>query len=250
MKPPLPRRPLPLHPVGPVCSGARGSVLLAALLGALVLSGCETLSQVPQVELVPAPRTLDFPQAQAAPAAPLNGSLFAAATFRPAFEDHRARQVGDVLTIQIRENINARQGSTSAVNRNSEIRAGITDMPFVGQSLLRNLNTAANSDIKLNESGGETNVDNEFTGSITAVVTQVLPNGHLVVVGDKQLGVNQNVDVLQFSGTVDPRTIRPGNTVESTQVANVRVLSRGRGAQADAHTFGWLARFFLTLMPF
>ena len=137
-----------------------------------------------------------------------------------------------MLTIQIRENINARQGSTSAVNRNSEIRAGITDMPFVGQSLLRNLNTAANSDIKLNESGGETNVDNEFTGSITAVVTQVLPNGHLVVVGDKQVGVNQNVDVLQFSGTVDPRTIRPGNTVQSTQVANVRVLSRGRGAQA------------------
>ena len=58
------------------------------------------------------------------------------------------------------------------------------------------------------------------------------------------------VDVLQFSGTVDPRTIRPGNTVPSTQVADVRVLSRGRGAQADAQTFGWLSRFFLTLLPF
>jgi flagellar L-ring protein FlgH len=71
-----------------------------------------------------------------------------------------------------------------------------------------------------------------------------------VVVGEKQIGVNQNVDVLQFSGTVNPRTIGPGNSVRSTQVANVRVLSRGRGAQGDAQTFGWLSRFFLTLSPF
>jgi flagellar L-ring protein precursor FlgH len=78
----------------------------------------------------------------------------------------------------------------------------------------------------------------------------VLPNGHLVVVGEKQIGVNQNVDVLQFSGKVDPRTIAPGNQVQSTQVADVRVLSRGRGAQNDAQTFGWLSRFFLTLLPF
>ena len=85
--------------------------------------------------------------------------------------------------------------------------------------------------------------------AITATVVEVLPNGHLQVVGEKQVGVNQNVDVLKFTGTVDPRTIAPGNMVASTQVANVRVLSRGRGAQDDAQTFGWLSRFFLTLSP-
>jgi len=249
MNPLLPRRPMAVHFARPVRSGPRGSVLLVTLLGALVLSGCETLSQVPQVDLVPAPRTLDFPQAQAAPAAPLNGSLFAAATFRPGFEDHRARLVGDALTIQISERVSATQESATTVNRNSELSAGVTAFPLARARELGRLNAAAETENTFN-ADGSTEATHTFAGSITAVVTQVLPNGHLVVVGEKQIGVNQNVDVLQFSGTVDPRTIRPGNTVQSTQVANVRVLSRGRGAQADAHTFGWLARFFLTLMPF
>lgn len=249
MNPSLPRRRQPVPPVLPVRSSPRTPVLLAAMLAAVVLSGCETLSQVPQVDLVPAPRTLDFPQAQAAPAAPLNGSLFAAATFRPAFEDHRARLVGDMLTIQISERVRATQESATTVNRNSELSAGVSAFPLMRARELGRLRTAAESENAFN-ADGSTEATHTFAGSITAVVTQVLPNGHLVVVGEKQIGVNQNVDVLQFSGTVDPRTIRPGNTVQSTQVANVRVLSRGRGAQADAHTFGWLSRFFLTLMPF
>jgi len=77
-------------------------------------------------------------------------------------------------------------------------------------------------------------------------VVEVLPNGHLVVAGEKQIGVNQNVDVLRFSGTVDPRLLQPGSIVSSTQVANVRVESRGRGAQGEAQTVGWLSRFFLS----
>ena len=222
----------------------------ALLAAALCLSGCTALSQIPEVDLVPAPRTLDFPQAQQpVAAAPLNGSLFNAASFRPPFEDHRARLVGDTLTVQISERATATQESSTTVNRNSDISAGISALPFTGARMLGRLDTGAETENRFN-GDGSTEASNTFTGSITAVVTQVLPNGHLVVVGEKQIGVNQNVDVLQFSGTVDPRTIRPGNTVESTQVANVRVLSRGRGAQADAHTYGWLSRFFLTLLPF
>jgi flagellar L-ring protein precursor FlgH len=217
-------------------------------LAAWWLSGCTTLSQIPEVDLVPAPRTLEIASVQPA-AAPLNGSLFNAATFRPGFEDHRARLVGDVLNIQISERLSATQESSTTVNRNSEISAGVSALPFTGARMLGRLDTGAQTDNTFN-GDGSTEATNTFTGSIVAVVTQVLPNGHLIVVGEKQIGVNQNVDVLQFSGTVDPRTIRPGNTVQSTQVANVRVLSRGRGAQADAHTFGWLSRFFLTLMPF
>ena len=87
-------------------------------------------------------------------------------------------------------------------------------------------------------------------GSITATVQEVLPNGHLVVVGEKQTGVNANVDVLRFSGTIDPRHIRPGNVVASTQVANARIESRNRGAQGEAMSIGWLARFFLSVIPF
>ncbi|KJS73920.1 MAG: flagellar L-ring protein FlgH [Comamonadaceae bacterium BICA1-1] len=225
------------------------SALLALLAAAWALSGCTALSQIPEVDLVPAPRTLEIAPVQPAAGAPLNGSLFNAASFRPGFEDHRARLVGDVLNIQISERLRANQESSTTVNRNSEISAGVSALPFTGARMLGRLDTGAETENRFN-GDGSTEASNTFTGSIVAVVTQVLPNGHLIVVGEKQIGVNQNVDVLQFSGTVDPRTIRPGNTVQSTQVANVRVLSRGRGAQADAHTFGWLSRFFLTLMPF
>jgi flagellar L-ring protein precursor FlgH len=58
------------------------------------------------------------------------------------------------------------------------------------------------------------------------------------------------VDVLRFSGTVDPRMLQPGSIINSTQVANVRVESRGRGAQSEAQIMGWLGRFFLTMLPF
>lgn len=71
-----------------------------------------------------------------------------------------------------------------------------------------------------------------------------------MVTGEKQIGVNQNVDVLRFSGTVDPALVQPGNTINSTQVANARIESRGRGAQAEAQTAGWLTRFFFNVLPF
>ena len=78
---------------------------------------------------------------------------------------------------------------------------------------------------------------------------EVLANGHLVIAGEKQIGVNHNVDVLRFSGQVDPRAIQPGNSVASAQIANVRIENRGRGQQADAQGIGWLARFFLNVLP-
>jgi flagellar L-ring protein precursor FlgH len=62
--------------------------------------------------------------------------------------------------------------------------------------------------------------------------------------------VNHNVDVLRFSGTVDPRNLLAGSVVNSTQVANVRIESRGRGAQAEAQAMGWLGRFFNMVTPF
>jgi flagellar L-ring protein precursor FlgH len=85
---------------------------------------------------------------------------------------------------------------------------------------------------------------------ITVTVQEVMPNGHLLVVGEKQIGINSNVDVLKFSGTIDPRHIRPGNTIASTQVANARIESRGRGAVDEALSIGWLSRVFLNLFPF
>ena len=126
--------------------------------------------------------------------------------------------------------------------------AGITALPILNASSLAKLNVAASNDTAFSGKGG-TESANTFQGSITTTVMQVLPNGHLVVAGEKQIGVNQNVDVLRFSGQVDPRTIAQGNAVPSTSVANVRIEQRGRGATSDAHAIGWLSRFFLNLAP-
>ena len=127
--------------------------------------------------------------------------------------------------------------------------AGVSAFPFANATSLGklSLNSSTNNDFA---GAGATESANRFSGTITTTVVDVLPNGHLVLAGDKQIGVNQNVDVLRFSGTVDPRSIAAGGTVSSTQVANARIESRGRGAQNEAQTVGWIARFFMAMIPF
>jgi len=181
-----------------------------------------------------------------APPPPANGAIFNAATYRPLFEDHRARLVGDTLTVQIVEKVNASAKSTSSVDKGGKVEAGITAVP--GVRLLTN-NTLAGNSANTFEGKGTTESSNDFSGTITVVVSQVMPNGHLVVSGEKQIGVNNSVDTLRFSGLLDPRAIQPGNLVASTQIANVRVEHRGRGAKADAQVMGFLGRIFLSLLP-
>ena len=223
---------------------------LGIALGLTVLcAGCETIPQTAKVDFAE-PKVA---QPVAAPAArPATGSLFQTVGYRPAFEDRRARVVGDTVTIQIVENVTASQKSTSTANRTSSIEGGITAVPgfnFPGTAAENKTRIGASSAADFAGKGG-TESANTFSGSITATVVEVLPNGHLVVVGEKQIGVNQNVDVLRFTGTIDPRTILPGSIVSSTQVANVRVESKGRGAQNEAQTVGWLTRFFFNVWPF
>ena len=156
---------------------------------------------------------------------------------------------GDSLTILISERVSASQKSSASIDRSGDVSASASAFPFLKAPLLKKLEIGANSSNTFAGKGG-TESANTFSGSITATVIEVLPNGHLVVAGEKQIGVNQNVDVLRFSGTVDPRQIQPGNLIPSTQVANARIESRGRGAQGEALSIGWLGRFFLSVLPF
>ncbi len=224
----------------------------AALLAcAMLLTGCETLQKAPQVDFAEStqPRPLPIAPSQAI-GTPASGSLFTSARYRPAFEDRRPRLVGDSLTIQIVENVSASQKSTSTIDRSAANDASITAFPFLSVAQLGGKTTLGASSSNAFSGKGGTESANTFSGAITTTVVDVLPNGHLVVAGEKQIGVNQNVDVLRFTGTVDPRAIQANSVVSSTQVANVRVESKGRGAQQEAQTIGWLSRFFLTLLPF
>ena len=222
---------------------------LATTALGLLCSGCETLQPAPKVDFVESTLPRPLPPAATTTATRPTGSLFTSAAYRPAFEDRRPRLVGDSLTIQIVENVSASQKSSSTVNRSAENEAGISALPFLKTPLLNKLSVGASSSSDFSGKGG-TESANTFSGAITVTVVEVLPNGHLVVAGEKQIGVNQNVDVLRFSGTVDPRAVQPGSIVSSTQVANARIESKGRGAQGEAQTIGWLSRFFLTVLPF
>jgi flagellar L-ring protein FlgH len=214
-----------------------------AMLAAL--AACSTPYPVPKVEV--AEPTSALPQAVAAPVVN-NGAIFQAAQYRPLFEDHRARLVGDTITVQIVEKVSATQKSTSTVDKNGKLDAGVTALPFLSANSFNRASATASGSNTFSGKGTTEN-SNDFSGTITATVTGVLPNGHLLVAGEKQIGVNQNVDVLRFSGQIDPRAIQPGNVVQSAQIANVRIEQRGRGQQADAQAMGWLARFFLNILP-
>jgi len=222
----------------------RISTLAIALL-TLGLGGCSTLYPEPQVALQHTP-VVQLPVIP--PPLVANGSIYQSGSYRPLFEDHRARLVGDTVTIQIVERVSASQSSTSEIDKSGSLAAAVTALPGIAANSFNRASANASSATKAAGKGTNENT-NDFSGSITAVVTAVLPNGHLMITGEKQIGVNHNVDVLRFSGQVDPRAIAQGNTVPSASVANVRIEQRGRGAVSDAHGIGWLSRFFLNLSP-
>ena len=216
---------------------------LVLLWAAACVSGCGML--YPRVEVA---ETLPVPEAVAAVPAAGNGAIFQAGSYRPLFEDHRARLVGDSLVVQIVEKVSASQKSNSSIDKGGTLAGSVTALPGVKAAVLARA-TVAGSSANTFAGKGATESSNDFSGTITVIVRGVLPNGHLLIAGEKQIGVNSNVDVLRFSGQVDPRAIQPGNSVQSAQVANVRLEHRGRGAQADAQAVGWLSRVFLSVLP-
>ena len=214
------------------------TLVLAALLGGCSFLGprVEVADTTPLMAVVPPVATV------------ANGSIFQAVSYRPLFEDHRARLVGDTLTVRIVEKVSATQKSTSSVDKTGTLSAGVTALPGVRPAAFARA-TADGTSSNSFEGKGTTENSNDFSGTITVIVRSVLPNGHLTITGEKQIGVNQNVDVLRFSGQVDPRAIQSGNSVASAAIANVRLEQRGRGAQAEAQAVGWLSRIFLSVMP-
>lgn len=170
--------------------------------------------------------------------------------YRPLFENIRARMVGDIVLITIQENTTASQSSNAAVNRTGKVDGSLAAVPFV-DSTAPVVTRGKIAGALTNDSAakGSSDSNNVFTGTITATVTEVLPNGNLLIVGEKQVGVNQTVDSLRFSGVIDPRQIRPPNTIASTQVADVRLEFRGRGDIDRALTTGWMQKLFFSFAP-
>jgi flagellar L-ring protein precursor FlgH len=213
---------------------------------AMLLAGCGTVGpQKVEIDMPTSGRTAAM---QSAPAPQANGAIFQVGSYRGFFEDRKARLLGDTLTVQIEEKMSARQSSTSSLDRKGSVDASVTAFPFAGKSSLNKLSVNGSSGNSF-EGKGSTLSDNTFVGTITVTVVEVLPNGNLVVAGEKQVGINQNIESLKFAGVVSPRTIQAGNVVSSTQVADARMQVRGKGDIDRAQTTGWLSRFFLSFLP-
>jgi flagellar L-ring protein precursor FlgH len=185
---------------------------------------------------------------QAAQLAPANGGIFQAAAYRPLFEDRRARLVGDVLTIAINEKTNAGKQAASSGSKTGSVAASIPTVLGLPLKMLQGTSVAASSANKYADSGAE-NSSNIFTGTIAVTVADVLPNGNLVVSGEKQVALDKGVEYIRFSGVVSPDTIATGNVVSSTQVADARVEYRTNSRIDAAQVMTSLTRFFLSVLP-
>ncbi|WP_343553698.1 flagellar basal body L-ring protein FlgH [Pantoea sp.] len=215
-----------------------------------MISGCAHILQKPLVEGPTSAAPL--------PMAPVgtSGSLFMSGQamnygYQPMFEDRRPRNVGDTLTILLQENVSASKSSSASANRNGSAGMGLIAVPTKMNSWLGDGKADFDAEGKNDFSGkGGAAARNTFTGTITVTVNEVMPNGNLRVVGEKQIAINQGTEFIRFSGVVNPRTISGSNTVPSTQVADARIEYVGNGYINEAQTMGWLQRLFLNLSPF
>jgi len=223
-------------------------VILLSTVLLKTLAACSSFN--PKVEF-PTSTEATRPMVKANAANPVTtGSLFGNDSFRPLFEDRRAKHVGDVITIAINERVSSSQKSISASQRSDNTTIStpsVTGLPF-GLDLKAITGTASGSR-KFNGQG-ETGANNTILGVIAVTVQEVLPNGNLVVAGERQLGTNSEVESIRFYGVVNPVTIFGNNTVSSNQVADARIEYKGKGPIDSAMTMGWLSRFFLTVLPY
>lgn len=201
------------------------------------LTGCAWIPAKPLVQGATTAQPIPGPVPVA------NGSIFQSAQpinygYQPLFEDRRPRNIGDTLTIVLQENVSASKSSSANASRDGKTSFGFDTVPRYLQGLF------GNSRADMEASGG-----NSFSGTLTVTVDQVLANGNLHVVGEKQIAINQGTEFIRFSGVVNPRTISGSNSVPSTQVADARIEYVGNGYINEAQNMGWLQRFFLNLSP-
>ena len=223
-------------PSRPCASAALAALVAAAFAGCAQIKH-DPITHQPMTAVPPTPPAMQAP-----------GSIFNPGyAGRPLFEDQRPRNVGDVLTIMIAENINATKSSGANTNRAGSTNFDVPTAAFFG-GLFNKMNLSATGANVFNATGGAS-AANTFTGTITVTVTNVLPNGNLVVSGEKQMMINQGNEFVRFSGVVNPNTISGANSVYSTQVADARIEYSAKGYINEAETMSWLQRFFLNLAP-
>jgi flagellar L-ring protein FlgH len=168
------------------------------------------------------------------------------------FRDFKARNVGDILTIQIIENARASNSASTQTQKEGDVSIKAPALAGLehGSSAL-NFANILNASSALNFAGdGSTSRAGNLQAFVSARVTQVYPNGDLGLEGTKEVTVNRERQILRIRGIVRSRDIAPSNVVLSTGIANMEVIFDGKGIVADANKPGFLYRLLKWVAPF
>lgn len=241
----------------------RPATMFLNLAGATALSGCGTIGQLETIGKAPklsemtavdTPLTEDSlgqpsrrPAAPPLALAPPDASLFRAGA--GAFlGDQRAARRGDILTVRINVQDRAEVGNTTARTRGGSENAGLTAALGLGVATPDPL-IAGNSKSQFNGSG---NISRSETISMTmsAIVTDVLPNGNLMIRGRQEIRVNYELRELIVTGMVRPQDISRDNSIRHTQIAEARISYGGRGQLTQAQQARWGQQIYDALFPF
>lgn len=218
---------------------------LLPILTGLLLAGCASAPQDFEPDFRPT-----APDPEPVASAP-SGSLFLSS--RTAwFGEARATRVGDTVTILLQESTQSNRSATISTSRESTndfMSAGQVDILSAGSNFV---NVPGMFDGSTSEStgSGQSGQSASLTGSLTATVVEVLPNGNLVVQGEKILALTEGSERVRVRGIIRPRDISQMNTVLSYRLANAQIRYEGRGDLARAARPGWGTRFFNAAWPF
>ncbi len=220
---------------------------LASLAGAALLcaSGCRTTSRLPKTD-----DGLAWTQIKVPP--PTAGAIYQAGREMELAANPTARHVGDIVTIVLEEQTAAQKTATTDTSKSTtDTLPGST---LLGKALTIHgtpiLDNNINDATKFTGSGDSAQ-SNSLTGYLAVTVVKVLPNGYLLVAGQKQLALNQGQELIRLTGVIRPIDLASDDSIPSYRVADARISYVGKGALADANAQSWLSRFFNSpWMPF
>ena len=242
-------------------------VKLAALFGILALAGgCSAVDRLSQIGESPKLTAIENPTAQPGykpvqmpmpkpEVASYNANSLWRNGSRAFFRDQRAARIGDLLTITVNITDKANLQNETQRSRSSKEDSGITD--FIGSKTLgtqgqkilpgRILTTDSSSST---DGKGSVNRQESLTTNVAAVVTQVLPNGNLVVEGKQEIRVNYEIRELIVAGIVRPEDIQSDNTIDSSKIAQARIAYGGRGQITDVQQPRYGQQVMDVILPF
>jgi flagellar L-ring protein FlgH len=181
-----------------------------------------------------------------------NGAIYQLGHDVPLFENSVAHRVGDILTILLSEKTDATKSATT--NTAKKTKLALPGPTIAGLPVTINGNEILNNSLDNSSTfggSGDSAQSNALSGYVTVTVAQRLPNGNLLVRGEKNIMINQGTEFVRIEGIVRPVDISPSNTVQSYKVANASISYGARGAINSANSKSWLARFFDSKwMPF